>query len=58
MREITYLIYIIFWESLIFGGVGYVVFWLGHSGWWFALALVVGSMAYSPLKWIHGKEKT
>lgn len=55
MKEITYLIYILFWEAMIFGGTGYVVFWLGHSGWWFALATVIGGMAYSPLKWIHGR---
>ena len=54
MREITYLIYIILWEGLIFGGTGYVVFWLNHSGWWFLAAAVIGGMAYSPLKWIHG----
>ena len=54
MKEVTYLIYIVLWEGLIFGGTGYAVFWLGHSGWWFALALAVWPMAYSPLKWIHG----
>lgn len=54
MKYFTYLIYIIFWETLIFGGCGYVVFILGFTGWWFALALVLGGMAYSPLKWIHG----
>lgn len=56
MRYVTYLIYLIFWEGMVFGGIGYAVFVLGHSGWWFALALLVGPMAYSPLKWIHGKE--
>lgn len=55
MREITYLIYIIFWGTLVFGGTGYVVFVLDNSGWWFALALVIGGSAYSPLKWIHGR---
>lgn len=57
MREITYLIYIIFWEAMIFGGTGYVVFVLGNSGWWFIAALLIGSCAYSPLKWIHGIDK-
>ncbi len=56
MKELTYLIYIIFWESLIFGGTGYAVFVLDHSGWWFLLALLIGGTAYSPLKWIHGKD--
>lgn len=57
MKELTYLIYIIFWESLIFGGTGYAVFVLGHSGWWFVLAIILGGSAYSPMKWIHGKDQ-
>jgi hypothetical protein len=57
MREITYLIYIVFWESLIFGGVGYAVFGLDYSGWWVLVALLVGGCAYPPEQWIHGKEK-
>jgi hypothetical protein len=56
MKYLTYLIYIVLWEGLIFGGTGYAVFILNRSGWWFALAVFVGSMAFSPLKWIHGKE--
>ena len=54
MKEITYLIYIILWEGLIFGGTAYVVFWMGNSAWFFALAILIGSCAYSPRKWIHG----
>lgn len=48
---ITYLFYIVFFESLIFGGCGYVVFGLGHSGWWFVLAYLFGCSAYSPDRW-------
>jgi hypothetical protein len=55
MPYITYLIYIIFWELLIFGGTGYAVFVLDHSGWWFLLAALLGGAAYSPKKWIHGQ---
>ena len=55
MKELTYLIYTIFWGATIFGGTGYAVFVLGHSGWWFAVAIMIGCMAYSPMKWIHGK---
>lgn len=51
MNYITYLIYIIFWESLVFGGCGYAVFVLGHSGWWFLLAVALGFCAYSPSRW-------
>lgn len=39
---------------MIFGGAGYVVFWLDNSGWWMLAALFLGGCAYSPLKWIHG----
>jgi hypothetical protein len=55
MKELTYLIYIVFWASLLFGGTGYAVFVLGHSGWWFALATILATCSYSPSKWIHGK---
>lgn len=57
MKEITYLVYIIFWEGLIFGGTGYAVFVLGESEVWFVLAVFLGFSAYSPMKWIHGIEK-
>lgn len=56
MKEVTYLIYIIFWEAMIFGGTGYAVFALHRSGWWFLLAIIIGGCAYSPKKWIHGAE--
>jgi len=57
MREITYLIYIILWEGMIFGGIGYAVFGLNHSGWWILAAVVIGGCAYTPERWIHGKVK-
>ena len=56
MKYVTYLIYIIFWETLVLGGCGYAVFALGHSGWWFLLAFFLGCSAYSPAKWLHGSE--
>ena len=56
MKYATYLIYIVFWESLVFGGTGYAVFVLGHSGWWMLAAAILGGLAYSPLKWIHGQD--
>lgn len=54
---LTYLVYILLWEGLIFGGAGYAVFVLNHSGWWMLAAFFIGCCAYSPLKWIHGKDK-
>jgi hypothetical protein len=56
MKEITYLIYIVLYEGLVVGGTGYAVFVLDHSGWWFLLAVIMSVAAYSPRKWIHGKE--
>lgn len=57
MKYVTYLIYIILWEALVFGGLGYAVFVLGHSGWWMLAAVFIGGFAYSPMKWIHGVDK-
>jgi len=48
---ITYLIYIIIWETLCIGGCGYVVFILGYSGWWFILCALFSAAAYSPKRW-------
>ena len=53
---ITYLIYIVLWEGLIFGGTGYAVFVLGHSGWWMLAAFALGCCAYPPHKWIHARQ--
>lgn len=44
MRDFMYgLIYILMWvwDAAIIGGIGYAVFVLGHSGWWFLLALML-----------------
>lgn len=57
MPYITYLIYILLWEGMLFVGTGYAVFILGFSGWRFALAVFLGYSAYSPKKWIHGKDE-
>ena len=51
--SITYLIYIILFETLIFGGCSYIVFWKGFSGWWFLLAVFMSSAVYSPEKWSY-----
>jgi hypothetical protein len=48
---ITYLIYVILWDGMIFAGCGYAVFWLHESGWWFLAACFVGGCAYQPDKW-------
>ena len=51
MKYLTYLIYVVFFESLIWGGSGYAVFFLGASAWWFLLAFVVSCCTYSPARW-------
>jgi hypothetical protein len=31
------------WYVLVFGVTAYAVFWLGHTGWWFVLAIILSS---------------
>jgi hypothetical protein len=57
---ITYLIYIIFWETLVIGGCAYIVFGLHYSGWWFILAVALSQAAYRPKQWyslLNGEEE-
>lgn len=56
MKYITYLLYIILFESLVLGGTGYAVFMLGFSGYWFILAILISASAYKPSAWF-GEEK-
>lgn len=30
----------VLWDIAIFGATGYLVFWRGHSGWWFVIATI------------------
>lgn len=48
---VTYLIYIIFWFTLVVGGTGYATFVLDHSAWWWILALLLCETAYTPTSW-------
>jgi hypothetical protein len=57
MRELTYLIYILGYETLVLGGCGYVTFGLGHSNWWWVLAVVLSGSAYKPGKWMDGEDE-
>jgi len=47
----TYLIYTIIWDCGIVAGTSYIVFWLGHSGWWFVPAMVICGSCYKPWHW-------
>jgi hypothetical protein len=48
---ITYLLYIVFFESLVLGGSVYLIFWRHASAWWFVLAMILSGAAYSPAHW-------
>jgi hypothetical protein len=48
---ITYLIYATTMLVVAIGGTGYAVFVLGHSGWWFVLAVAFCGMGYMPRRW-------
>lgn len=49
--------YITLFEILVLGGCGYAVFVLGHSGWWFLLAMFISSAAYPPERYLYGIKK-
>lgn len=50
---ITYLIYILLYEGMIWGGFFYAVFFLQASVYWWILAVVASAAAYKPSDW-HG----
>jgi len=31
------------WDIIVFGFTAYLVFWKGHSGWWFIFAILLTS---------------
>ena len=36
---------ILAFNTIVLGTTAYAVFWLGHSGWWFLLALMIRGSA-------------
>lgn len=40
---IIWLIIAAIWDVAVIGITGYLVFWRGHSGWWFVVALILSS---------------
>ncbi len=52
MKALTYLIYILAWESMVLGEAYYAVFVLNRSGWWFLLAVLLSGAAYKPSDWL------
>lgn len=51
MKILSYVVYILAFETLVLAGCGYAVFVQGHSGWWFLLAVIVSGAAYPPERW-------
>lgn len=50
MKYLVFLIYTIFWQSMVWIGGGYIVFFLEYSAWWLILVIVVSSSQYPPEK--------
>ena len=53
-----YILLMMIWLVFIWSGTAYLVFWLGHSGWWFLLTSIL-SCPIPPYKWhslITGKK--
>lgn len=48
---VTYLIYIIIWDCGLIAGCSYLVFYKGHSGWWFLLAIYLAGSCMKPKHW-------
>lgn len=48
---VTYVIYCVAWMFFTIGVTSYAVFVLGHSGWWFALAVFLLCGTYRPGRW-------
>lgn len=55
MKELTYIIYIIFWESLVFYSAYVTIVEHGWSAWFLVLFFIMSGAAYPPERWIHGK---
>jgi hypothetical protein len=51
MKIVSYLLYIIFYETLTLGGTAYVVFILDQSGWWWLLGCLLSSGMVKPERW-------
>jgi hypothetical protein len=46
MNDVILLVWLLadlVWSAAIFAGVGYAVFWKGHSGWWFIPAFLLAA---------------
>jgi len=41
MKDIIESILVLLYNGALIAGCSYLVFWKGHSGWWFLLAIVL-----------------
>lgn len=48
---VSWLLYIVIWDGGIIAGCAYIVFGLGHSGWWFVLAVFLCTTSFKPHTW-------
>lgn len=48
MRYLAFLIYILLWDGGIAAGAYYATFNLGHSGWWWLLAIMLMGCSFKP----------
>lgn len=55
MAQVAIVALILGWLALVFGTTACAVFWLGHSGWWFALAMVIASLS-AQISGVNGGE--
>lgn len=56
MKYLTYLVYIVIYETFCLGGAVYLKL-TGHSWWWIILGVYLSSAAYSPSRWGLTEEK-
>ena len=48
MKYLAFLIYVILWDGGILAGTFYATFILGHSGWWWLVALILMGASFKP----------
>lgn len=51
MRIASYMIYLVFYETLTIGGTAWVVFIQGQSGWWWILGVIFSAGCIKPERW-------
>ena len=47
MSNFLILLVLVLYNAFIFSGCAYIVFWKGHSGWWFIPAFIAANISVS-----------